>query len=110
MREWAIVCDAPRHGVCLAGWEPLSNPNDGGERIFEAFWSVEPEVVREAARICAEIAAAVSPELVEPIRARLDAPPRQPAERAARARDRDREPRAVVRVTAATRARAARGG
>ena len=79
MREWAIVCDAPRHGVCLAGWEPLSNPGPGGERVFEAFWSVEPEVVREAARICAGIAAAARPSLVEPLQSRLDAPPRLPA-------------------------------
>ena len=77
-REWAIVCDAPRHGVCLAGWEPLSSPSSGRERVFEAVWSVEPEIVREAARICAEIAAAAQPSLIDPFRARLDAPPGQP--------------------------------
>lgn len=79
MREWAIVCDAPRHGVCLSGWESLPSPSAGAERVFEALWSVEPEVVREAARICAEIAAAAAPSLIDPVRARLDATPSQTA-------------------------------
>jgi len=77
LREWAIVCDAPRHGVCLTGWEPLPRSGAGGERVFEALWSVDPEVVREAARICAQIAAAAQPSLIDPVRARLDATPRQ---------------------------------
>lgn len=80
MREWAIVCDAPRHGVCLAGWEPPSRSQDGGgERVFEVVWSVEPEIVRDAARICADIAAAVRPGLVDPVLARLATPPSQRA-------------------------------
>lgn len=79
MREWAIVCDAPRHGVCVAGWEPLSSPRPDGQRIFETVWSVEPDVVRAAARICAEIAASARPALIDPVRSRLDAPPSQPA-------------------------------
>lgn len=78
-REWAIVCDAPGHAVCLAGWEPSSSTAAAeSERFFEAVWSVDPEVVREAARLCAAIAAARQPELVSPIRARLDAPPALP--------------------------------
>lgn len=55
-REWAVICDATAHGVCLLGWEPLSS--DDGHRRFEAVWSVEPDVVRDAARICAQIASA----------------------------------------------------
>jgi MerR family transcriptional regulator, light-induced transcriptional regulator len=75
-REWAIVCDAPHHGVCLAGWEPPSATSvPDGRRTFEAVWSVEPGVVREAARVCAGIAAAVRPAVGEAARARLEAAP-----------------------------------
>jgi DICT domain-containing protein len=53
-REWAVVCDATGHDVCLFGWE---RPGSGaGGRRFEAVWSVEPDVVRDAARICAQVA------------------------------------------------------
>jgi DICT domain-containing protein len=56
-REWAVVCDAPGHAVCLFGWEPPGRASDR-QRRFEAIWSVEPAVVREAARICADVASA----------------------------------------------------
>jgi DICT domain-containing protein len=75
-REWAIVCDAPGHSVCLAGWEPAASATGpAGERFFESIWSVEPVVVREAARICAAIAAAQKPGLVSAARERLDSSP-----------------------------------
>jgi DICT domain-containing protein len=55
-REWAVVCDGAGHEVCLFGWErPGSEPR---RRRFEAVWSVEPDVVRDAARICAQVASA----------------------------------------------------
>jgi DICT domain-containing protein len=72
-REWTVVCCAPGHGVCLAGWEPPGR--NRGERVFETIWSVEPDVVWEAARICAGIAAARRPALVEPVRDRLASEP-----------------------------------
>jgi len=43
-----------------------------------AIWSVEPEVVRDAARICAAIAAAQRPALVEAVQSRLDAAAARP--------------------------------
>jgi DICT domain-containing protein len=55
-REWAVVCDAAGHDVCLFGWERPGSRT--GQRRFEAVWSVEPDVVREAARICAQVASA----------------------------------------------------
>ena len=81
-REWAIVCDGERHAVCLVGWEPpASDPSaPSSARHFEAIWSVEPAVVREAARICAAITATQRPALVEPVAARLDGEPGRPAE------------------------------
>jgi MerR family transcriptional regulator, light-induced transcriptional regulator len=54
MREWAIVCDAPGYGVCLTGWElPPAVRGPSAQRRFETVWSVEPVVVRGAARVCA---------------------------------------------------------
>lgn len=80
-REWALVCAGQGFGVCLAGWETL----EGGRtperlRRFEAVWSVEPEVVREASRICCAIAAARRPGVAEAARVRLEAPMSAPAE------------------------------
>lgn len=74
-REWAVICDASRHAVCLAAWEPPTSAAPESERCFEAIWSVEPSVVREAARICASIVAAKRPALVAPFNARLGSEP-----------------------------------
>jgi MerR family transcriptional regulator, light-induced transcriptional regulator len=60
-REWAIVCDGPGVSTCLAGWERPGG--SGGDRVFEMLWSVEPDVVRDAARIGVELAAAHWPAL-----------------------------------------------
>lgn len=82
-REWAIVCDAGRHAVCLAGREtPSSNARTPStRRSFETIWSVEPTVVREAARICAGIiATSRHPALTEPVRNRLEHEPAVPTE------------------------------
>jgi MerR family transcriptional regulator, light-induced transcriptional regulator len=81
-REWAIICDAERHAAFLAGREPPSSGVEmpPGQRVFEVVWSVEPQVVREAARICAEVAAGIAPELVGPVGARLAAEAAAPAD------------------------------
>ena len=75
-REWSLVCDAPQYAACLSAWEP---PGQGGvrdrDRELETIWSVEPAVVREAARISKGIAARSAPDLVAPIEHRLDASP-----------------------------------
>ena len=79
-REWAIVCDGPRHAACLVGWEPATRVTaPAGARVFEALWSVDPAVVRDAARIYAAIAGELRPGLADPVRARLDETPAQPA-------------------------------
>jgi DICT domain-containing protein len=76
LREWVIVCDAEGHAACMAGWEPpASEPETAGRRRFEAVWSVEPEVVREAAGICAGIAAEIMPDVAERVSRRLSVPP-----------------------------------
>jgi DNA-binding transcriptional MerR regulator len=73
-REWAVVCDADDRAVCLAGWE---RPAAGASRlrVFEAFWTVEPELVRVAARICAGLVAAREAGLAEAMRRRLEGAP-----------------------------------
>jgi DNA-binding transcriptional MerR regulator len=72
-REWAVICDAPGHAVCLVGWEP---PHSGGAtRVFEAIWSVEPDVVRAASRICAGLAAEQDPALLRPVLTHLEGEP-----------------------------------
>lgn len=75
-REWTIVCEGDDFALCLTGWEaPDSSVRLDSQRTFEAIWSVEPTVVREASKICAAIVAESRPSLIEPARARLDAPP-----------------------------------
>jgi MerR family transcriptional regulator, light-induced transcriptional regulator len=65
-REWAVVCAAPGHAVCLAGLElPGSSSRRDGRREFEVVWSVEPEVVRTATQICLELARRSSARLAE---------------------------------------------
>ncbi|HTX30460.1 MAG TPA: DICT sensory domain-containing protein [Solirubrobacteraceae bacterium] len=74
-REWSVVCEGQDFALCLAGWEPPeSGRRPDGRRRFEAIWSVEPEVVREASRICSAIAGAQRPAVAEAARRRLEAP------------------------------------
>ncbi len=72
MREWVVACDSPGFAACLVAWE---RPRDDGQpRSFETIWTVEPSVVRAAARACCELAARSAPKYVEDLRERLDAP------------------------------------
>ncbi|HKP90694.1 MAG TPA: DICT sensory domain-containing protein [Thermoleophilaceae bacterium] len=76
LREWALVCDAPDYAAFLAAWE---RPGQDGapdlERSFETIWSVEPELVREAAHVAAGIATESAPDLAPLLRDRLGASP-----------------------------------
>jgi DICT domain-containing protein len=75
-REWAVVCEAPGHAVCLVGLElPAPRRRGDGAREFEVIWSVEPDVVRAATQVCAGLAREASPELAE----RLPEPGATPA-------------------------------
>jgi DICT domain-containing protein len=61
-REWSIVCDAVDRPVCLVGWErPGPAGGRDAQRRFELLWSVDPQVVRDAARIALGIADAYRP-------------------------------------------------
>jgi DICT domain-containing protein len=75
-REWSLVCDASDYSAFLAAWE---RPGQDGvpdlDRRFETIWSVEPVLVREAARIAAGFVQRVDAELVNRFVDRLRATP-----------------------------------
>lgn len=57
-REWIVACDAVGLPAVLTAWElPGQDDVPDADRLFESAWSVEPAVVRSAARTCAQIAA-----------------------------------------------------
>jgi DICT domain-containing protein len=75
-REWVLVCDAPDAPACVTAWErPGQERCRDRDRIFEVLWSVDPQVVRTAARIGIGLAAAAIPELPERIAGRLSGDP-----------------------------------
>lgn len=62
-REWVLVCDSPDYPGCVVGWEPPGQARDRDRaRRFETFWSLDPRVVRSAARICAQLSQQYHPE------------------------------------------------
>lgn len=75
LREWTLVCDAPDHCACVAGWEFPGRPDSAEpSRRFEAIWSADPRVVRDAAQICARLARLARPGIAP----RLDVLPSEP--------------------------------
>jgi MerR family transcriptional regulator, light-induced transcriptional regulator len=74
-REWTLVCDARDYPACVAGWEFPGQPRAAdASRHFEVVWSVDPQVVRDAALICIQLARSARPRL-GPL---LDALPSEP--------------------------------
>ena len=75
-REWVLVCDAPDQPACVAGWEyPGQHHPRDQDRVFEAVWSVDPAVVRSAARVAVQLAASAIPGLPARLQARLGEQP-----------------------------------
>jgi DICT domain-containing protein len=75
-REWALICDAPDTPACVTAWErPGQERRRDRDRIFEVLWSVDPQVVRCAARIGIGLAAAAIPQLPERLAGRLSGEP-----------------------------------
>ena len=63
-REWAIVCDAPEAAACLVGWEHHRHDSTtDDDRTFEAIWTAEPSIVRQASRIALELITRQAPHL-----------------------------------------------
>ncbi len=56
-REWVVVCDAPDLPAVLAAWElPGQESVRDRDRLFESIWTIDPQAVRQAARVCAHVA------------------------------------------------------
>ena len=71
--EWGVICIAPGYSACLIGWETVGAAGlADDQRAFDALLSVEPSVVREAARAAIAIAAQNEPEIGARARAHLD--------------------------------------
>ena len=82
VREWSLVYDAPAFGAVLSGWErPGQDDVPDLERRFEALWSVEPELVRDASTVAYGIVERVAPDVVQGIEELLARPvePQQPS-------------------------------
>lgn len=71
-REWAIVCFAPGAAAALAGWEPPGQDAvRDGDRHFELIWTVDPELVYEAADAAAQLCEREAPQAADRIRQTL---------------------------------------
>jgi DICT domain-containing protein len=77
--EWAVVCDTPSWWGCLVGREVQGARRPAPNRAFEAMWSLEPDVVRDAARIAATLATDHGVDLHEAVASRLRRAPDVPA-------------------------------
>ena len=65
-REWAVVCDALDSTACLSAWElPGQADVPDRQRVFECLWTTEPLAVRDAAAVCAEVAAVADPRMAQ---------------------------------------------
>lgn len=72
-REWALVCAGPGYGACLAGIErPGQRKTPDADRTFETLWSVDPEIVHQAAHVCCDIISGPAPDLAREISHHLD--------------------------------------
>lgn len=79
-REWALICDAPDLPATVLAWErPGQEQVTDRNRLFEAVWSVNPQVVRTAARIGTGLAAAAFPEMSRQLADRLSDEPAPPS-------------------------------
>ena len=66
-REWVLVCDSEDHPGCVVGWDrPGQRERPDRLRQFETLWSLDPAVVRDAARICAALTEEYRPDAVFP--------------------------------------------
>ncbi len=75
-REWAIVCEARGHAVCLAGVElPTPRARAEAAREFDVIWSVEPEVVRAAVEVCLGLVRGTAPEVLDGLDGATAPPP-----------------------------------
>ncbi len=72
-REWAVICDSLQFAACLVATERLREKGHGS-RYFEAIWTVEPKVVREATRTAVALAQVAHPFLTHRVADTLGSP------------------------------------
>lgn len=70
--EWVLICLARGHSACLVGRERPGQDREAGERIFDGFLSLEPEVVRDAAQEAVRIAGLNAPSVAAAAQRLLD--------------------------------------
>ena len=63
LREWSVICDTPGFSACLAGIERPARLAGEGPRTFEALWSLDPEVVRDATEAALTLARKHAPRI-----------------------------------------------
>ncbi|RYP87194.1 MerR family DNA-binding transcriptional regulator [Nocardioides guangzhouensis] len=79
--EWAVVCDAPGFTAALSAWEvPGQRGVAEPDRVFESAWTVEPGPVRDAARVCADVALAAGAPHAADVRRVLEPEPARAAD------------------------------
>ncbi len=81
-REWVVVCESADYPAMLTAWElPGQSTVPDRQRLFEAIWTVQPAVVRDAARACAQIAVQLGHQEATPLLYELaENPPLPPLE------------------------------
>lgn len=73
LNEWAVICHDRVLSVCVIGRE---RPGGERDRQFEVVWTVEPDVVEEAARVCLRPVAQIAPDLAREIQPLVSGPAR----------------------------------
>lgn len=61
-REWLVICDSPDLPAFLAAVERPGQDASAAGRRFEALWSVDPVVVRDASRVAVSLADRYRPD------------------------------------------------
>ncbi len=61
-REWLVICDSPDLPAVLTAVERPGQDASSADRRFEALWSVDPVVVRDASRVAAALADLYRPD------------------------------------------------
>ncbi|KRF37632.1 DICT sensory domain-containing protein [Nocardioides sp. Soil805] len=79
LREWIVVHEAPDFAVALVAFELPGHGATGDDRLFEALWSVDGGVVRDAAVLTAQAGASAGSRASADVLAVLEQTPTRPS-------------------------------